>query len=193
MKSKVFVFFFVSHSPFCTMVLVRKISVVDWVKNYDIAKSKKMEEQNKTNKKYFLSDENHIGMSMYDAKKTEVGESASSPSSGDGGSAASNSSDLLVPCPCHSFFGDINFCPPTVAPNSKHPSWAAPVENGGEFKGLLVNNSLTGTLMPFRPAHGNHVLWYTCGPTVYDSCHMGHARAYLTLDILRRIMEDYFG
>lgn len=34
---------------------------------------------------------------------------------------------------------------------------------------------------------------YTCGPTVYDSCHMGHARAYLTFDILRRIIEDYFG
>ena len=27
----------------------------------------------------------------------------------------------------------------------------------------------------------------------YDACHMGHARAYLTFDILRRIMEDYFG
>jgi len=45
----------------------------------------------------------------------------------------------------------------------------------------------------FVPASGNRVLWYTCGPTVYDACHMGHARAYLTLDILRRIMEDYFG
>jgi len=57
----------------------------------------------------------------------------------------------------------------------------------------MVNNSLTGTLEPFRPANGNQVLWYTCGPTVYDACHMGHARAYLTLDILRRIMEDWFG
>lgn len=27
--------------------------------------------------------------------------------------------------------------------------------------------------------------WYTCGPTVYDVAHMGHARAYLTFDILR--------
>ncbi|KAL3900809.1 MAG: hypothetical protein SGPRY_012387 [Prymnesium sp.] len=35
-------------------------------------------------------------------------------------------------------------------------------------------------------------MWYTCGPTVYDSCHMGHARAYLTMDIMRRILEDYF-
>ena len=47
-------------------------------------------------------------------------------------------------------------------------------------------------VVPFRPVHGRKVLWYTCGPTVYDSCHMGHARAYLTFDILRRIMGDYF-
>ena len=97
------------------------------------------------------------------------------------------------PCPCVGFFGDIEFCPAVAAPDSKHPAWSAPVEHRGLFKGLMVNNSLTGKLEPFRPAHGNQVLWYTCGPTVYDVCHMGHARAYLTLDILRRIMEDYFG
>jgi hypothetical protein len=57
----------------------------------------------------------------------------------------------------------------------------------------MVHNSLTDSLVPFVPATGGRrVLWYTCGPTVYDSCHMGHARAYLTFDILRRIMEDYF-
>ena len=48
-------------------------------------------------------------------------------------------------------------------------------------------------LVRFIPASGKKVNWYTCGPTVYDVCHMGHARAYLTLDILRRITEDYFG
>jgi cysteinyl-tRNA synthetase len=36
------------------------------------------------------------------------------------------------------------------------------------------------------------VSWYNCGPTVYDASHMGHARTYITFDILRRIMEDYF-
>ena len=35
--------------------------------------------------------------------------------------------------------------------------------------------------------------WYNCGPTVYDASHMGHARTYLTFDILRRVMTDYFG
>ena len=37
------------------------------------------------------------------------------------------------------------------------------------------------------------VQWYICGPTVYDSAHMGHARAYLSFDILRRVLEFYFG
>jgi len=37
------------------------------------------------------------------------------------------------------------------------------------------------------------VSFYICGPTVYDSAHLGHARAYITFDILRRILEDFFG
>lgn len=32
-----------------------------------------------------------------------------------------------------------------------------------------------------------------CGPTVYDSSHMGHARTYIGFDIIRKIMRDYFG
>ncbi|KHJ81502.1 hypothetical protein OESDEN_18812 [Oesophagostomum dentatum] len=39
----------------------------------------------------------------------------------------------------------------------------------------------------------SEVKWYICGPTVYDSSHMGHARAYLSMDILRRVMTSYFG
>ena len=36
------------------------------------------------------------------------------------------------------------------------------------------------------------VTWYCCGPTVYDAAHLGHARNYVTTDIVRRIMRDYF-
>ncbi|KAL4925600.1 tRNA synthetases class I (C) catalytic domain-containing protein [Aspergillus undulatus] len=36
------------------------------------------------------------------------------------------------------------------------------------------------------------VTWYACGPTVYDDAHLGHARNYVSTDILRRIMKDYF-
>lgn len=34
--------------------------------------------------------------------------------------------------------------------------------------------------------------WYSCGPTVYDKAHLGHARTYICTDIIRRIIEDYF-
>ena len=45
----------------------------------------------------------------------------------------------------------------------------------------------------FVPADPNQVTWYQCGPTVYDESHMGHARTYVSFDILRRILTDYFG
>ena len=40
---------------------------------------------------------------------------------------------------------------------------------------------------------GKRVTWYNCGPTVYDASHMGHARTYLSFDILRRVLQNYFG
>lgn len=33
--------------------------------------------------------------------------------------------------------------------------------------------------------------WYSCGPTVYDDAHLGHARAYVTFDIMRRLISNY--
>ncbi|PVZ98198.1 hypothetical protein BB558_005827 [Smittium angustum] len=57
---------------------------------------------------------------------------------------------------------------------------------------LVIYNSLTKTKVPFIPRKGKVVTWYTCGPTVYDAAHLGHARNYMTFDFLRRIMEDYF-
>jgi len=75
-----------------------------------------------------------------------------------------------------------------------HPTWYAPPGyNAAPSSGLRMNNSLTDDSEPFIPKNGRRVGWYVCGPTVYDKSHMGHARAYLTFDIIRRIMEDYFG
>lgn len=34
--------------------------------------------------------------------------------------------------------------------------------------------------------------WYSCGPTVYDSSHLGHARTYVCTDIIRRVLSDHF-
>lgn len=49
------------------------------------------------------------------------------------------------------------------------------------------------TLVPRGGPSSRQLSWYECGPTVYDSAHMGHARNYVTFDIVRRILEDYFG
>ena len=58
---------------------------------------------------------------------------------------------------------------------------------------LKVLNSFTNTKDEFVPSNPNQITWYTCGPTVYDESHMGHARTYVSFDIIRRIMTDYFG
>jgi cysteinyl-tRNA synthetase len=49
------------------------------------------------------------------------------------------------------------------------------------------------TLFSTADPEGKAVTWYTCGPTVYDEPHLGHARSAVSLDVLRRIMRDYFG
>eukprot|EP00889_Picochlorum_renovo_P002291 jgi/Picre1/29321/NNA_004711.t1 len=81
-------------------------------------------------------------------------------------------------------------------------AWIAPVSGGKEADGspqggqLMLLNSLIDKKVPFVPASGKdskNITWYTCGPTVYDSAHVGHARNYLAFDIVRRVLEDYFG
>lgn len=57
---------------------------------------------------------------------------------------------------------------------------------------LTILNSFSRKKEKFVPLNGKTVTWYCCGPTVYDSAHMGHARAYITFDIIKRIMRDYF-
>lgn len=80
----------------------------------------------------------------------------------------------------------------TADPKKKleQPPWVQPT--GGVDVGLKVFNSLTSKLEPFIPQEGRVVRWYICGPTVYDSAHLGHAMTYITFDIIRRILEDYF-
>ena len=71
------------------------------------------------------------------------------------------------------------------------PAWEPP-QNTSEAK-LELFNSLTRKKEVFVPQQGKRVTWYNCGPTVYDASHMGHARTYLSFDILRRVMTNYFG
>ncbi|KAF9462458.1 tRNA synthetases class I (C) catalytic domain-containing protein [Collybia nuda] len=74
----------------------------------------------------------------------------------------------------------------------QQPAWNLPQNRTAEPV-LKIYNSLTRSKTEFVPRNGRHVKWYNCGPTVYDASHMGHARNYVTQDVLRRIMTDYFG
>ena len=56
---------------------------------------------------------------------------------------------------------------------------------------LMVYNSLSRSKVRFIPRDPSRVTWYQCGPTVYAESHMGHARTYVSLDIIRRIARDY--
>ncbi|XP_012737592.2 cysteine--tRNA ligase, cytoplasmic isoform X2 [Fundulus heteroclitus] len=78
----------------------------------------------------------------------------------------------------------------TVKGKRVQPPWSPPA--GTEVPQLRLYNSLTRAKEPFVPQNGNKVTWYCCGPTVYDASHMGHARSYISFDILRRILRDYF-
>ena len=51
---------------------------------------------------------------------------------------------------------------------------------------LRIHNSLTRRVEPFRPIEPGHVRMYVCGVTVYDLCHMGHARMMLAFDVVAR-------
>nr|XP_006134961.1 cysteine--tRNA ligase, cytoplasmic isoform X2 [Pelodiscus sinensis] len=70
------------------------------------------------------------------------------------------------------------------------PHWSLP--EGTKQSKLCLYNSLTRNKDVFQPQNGKKVTWYCCGPTVYDASHMGHARSYISFDILRRVLRDYF-
>ncbi len=54
---------------------------------------------------------------------------------------------------------------------------------------LRLYNTLTRMLEPFEPLVPGQVRMYTCGVTVYDLCHIGHARSALVFDVIRRYLE----
>ncbi|MFP8833488.1 cysteine--tRNA ligase [Hydrogenophaga sp. XSHU_21] len=54
---------------------------------------------------------------------------------------------------------------------------------------LHIHNTLTRRLEPFAPIEPGHVRMYVCGMTVYDLCHVGHARSNIAFDVTRRWLE----
>ncbi len=51
---------------------------------------------------------------------------------------------------------------------------------------LHIHNTLTRRLEPFAPLEPGHVRMYVCGITVYDLCHVGHARMMMAFDVIYR-------
>ncbi len=54
---------------------------------------------------------------------------------------------------------------------------------------LQIQNSLTGRKEVFKPLEPGKVRMYVCGITVYDYCHLGHARMLIVFDVVRRHLE----
>jgi cysteinyl-tRNA synthetase len=53
---------------------------------------------------------------------------------------------------------------------------------------LRIHNSLTGEREALVPIHPGEVRMYVCGDTVYDYCHIGHARSKIAFDVVRRYL-----
>ncbi|XFA73587.1 cysteine--tRNA ligase [Thermosynechococcaceae cyanobacterium Okahandja] len=53
---------------------------------------------------------------------------------------------------------------------------------------LRLYNTLSRSLEPFTSQEAGRVSIYACGVTVYDYCHLGHARSYVAWDVLRRYL-----
>jgi len=54
---------------------------------------------------------------------------------------------------------------------------------------LKVYNTQSRSKEEFQPQVQGKVSMYVCGPTVYDNCHVGHARSYVGFDVIRRFLE----
>ena len=57
---------------------------------------------------------------------------------------------------------------------------------------VRIYNTLSAKKELLLPNEDNLIRMYVCGPTVYDSAHLGHARAAITFDIISRFLR-YLG
>jgi cysteinyl-tRNA synthetase len=54
---------------------------------------------------------------------------------------------------------------------------------------LRIHNTLTRRVEPFVPIEPGRVRMYVCGMTIYDLCHMGHARMMMAFDVVYRWLQ----
>jgi len=58
---------------------------------------------------------------------------------------------------------------------------------------LKIHNSLSKQKELFKPIDPNNVRIYVCGMTVYDYCHIGHARVLVVFDVVYRFLQSVYG
>jgi cysteinyl-tRNA synthetase len=58
---------------------------------------------------------------------------------------------------------------------------------------LRIYNTLTRTKEDFQPIDPNLIRVYRCGPTVYKDMHIGHAKSYVSFDVVRRYLMHLYG
>ncbi len=58
---------------------------------------------------------------------------------------------------------------------------------------LKLTNSLTRKKEVFKPINPKKISLYACGPTVYDSPHVGNARSLVVFDVLYRVLKVLYG
>ncbi|XP_014212400.2 probable cysteine--tRNA ligase, mitochondrial [Copidosoma floridanum] len=66
------------------------------------------------------------------------------------------------------------------------------IQPSGSDSGIVVYNPVARKKTPLILRNNNIVTWYMCGPTVYDSAHIGHACTYVRFDTIRRILTEFF-
>ena len=54
---------------------------------------------------------------------------------------------------------------------------------------LRIHDTLSRELKTFVPQHPGQVRMYVCGMTVYDFCHLGHARSMIAFDVVQRWLK----
>ncbi len=55
---------------------------------------------------------------------------------------------------------------------------------------LRIYNTLSRGLESFTPIESGHVRMYVCGMTIYDLCHIGHARMMMAFDVIQRWLKS---
>ena len=54
---------------------------------------------------------------------------------------------------------------------------------------LQLHNTLSNSKVPFTPINEGKISLYVCGMTVYDYCHIGHARVMVSFDVITRYLR----